>query len=75
MKLELGCGGFLGALTLLLVAAKLWGKTSISWIWVLSPLWLGLIIGLLVAFSIIFVFVLAGCTKIVIEEYKKKKIK
>ena len=73
MKLELGGCGFLGLLTLIFVVAKLWGKINWSWIWVLSPLWLGLIIGLLVAFSIIFVFVLAGCTKIVIEEYKKKK--
>lgn len=28
-------------LTLIFVAAKLWGKIDWSWIWVFSPLWIG----------------------------------
>jgi hypothetical protein len=31
--------GFGGLLTLLLIAAKLWGQIDWSWWWVCSPLW------------------------------------
>lgn len=33
--------GFLELLSLLLVAAKLFGYLSWSWLWVFSPLWIG----------------------------------
>lgn len=41
--------GFAGLLTLLFVAAKLFGAIAWSWLWVLSPLWIGfaIIAGLL----------------------------
>ena len=36
--------GFLGALTILFITLKLCGVIAWSWVWVLSPLWIGAII-------------------------------
>lgn len=40
--------GFAGLLTILFIGLKLTGAISWSWIWVLSPLWIGWAIVLLV---------------------------
>lgn len=40
--------GFLGLLTILFIAFKLAGIIDWSWLWVLSPLWLPLVLGILV---------------------------
>lgn len=40
--------GFCGALTILFIALKLCGTINWSWLWVLSPLWIGLAVGLVV---------------------------
>lgn len=32
--------GFLGALALLLIFLKLWGKIDWSWWWILAPIWM-----------------------------------
>lgn len=40
--------GFTGALTLVFITLKLLGVINWSWWWVLSPLWISTIIGLLV---------------------------
>jgi len=40
--------GFLGLLTILFVALKLTGKIAWSWWWVLSPLWISAIIGIVI---------------------------
>lgn len=40
--------GFPGALTILFVALKLTGYIDWSWWWVLSPLWIGFLVLLLV---------------------------
>lgn len=49
--------GFAGLLTLVFIVLKLLGKISWSWLWVLSPIWIGAILGLL--FVIIAVIVVA----------------
>lgn len=51
--------GFLGLLTLIFITLKLTGYINWSWIWVLSPLWLGFIVGLvfIIILSIIVSFV------------------
>lgn len=36
--------GFAGLLTIVFIVMKLMGTITWSWIWVLSPLWLGFII-------------------------------
>ena len=41
--------GFTGALTILFIALKLLGKITWSWWWVLSPLWIGFIVVILLA--------------------------
>lgn len=38
--------GFCGALALLFIGLKLGGVISWSWLWVLSPLWLPIVIAL-----------------------------
>jgi len=40
--------GFTSALTILFIALKLLGKISWSWIWVLSPLWISAVFGLII---------------------------
>ena len=46
--------GFLGLLTLIFITLKLTGYIAWSWVWVLSPLWLGFAI----AFTIFAIVVL-----------------
>lgn len=36
--------GFLGALTLLFIGLKLTGYINWSWVWVLSPIWIPIIL-------------------------------
>ncbi len=38
--------GFCGLLTILFIGLKLTGHIAWSWVWVLSPLWIGLAFGL-----------------------------
>ena len=40
--------GFLGALTVAFVVLKLTGVISWSWLWVLSPLWIGATLALVI---------------------------
>lgn len=40
--------GFLSLLTILFIGLKLGGVIAWSWLWVLSPLWIGFAIGLVV---------------------------
>lgn len=39
--------GFTGLLTLLFIGLKLGGVITWSWWWVLAPLWVGVVVGLL----------------------------
>lgn len=40
--------GFVGALTILFIALKLLNVINWSWLWVLSPLWISALLGLLI---------------------------
>lgn len=53
--------GFSGALTILFIALKLLGKISWPWIWVLSPLWIGAAIVIIIL--IVFLIVTTWLTK------------
>lgn len=44
--------GFGGALAILFIALKLTGVIEWSWVWVLSPIWISLIVGVLAVFVI-----------------------
>ncbi len=46
---------FCGLLTLIFVAAKLWDRVDWSWVWVFSPLWIGLaaVVGVAVALALV----------------------
>lgn len=46
--------GFLDALQLVFIVLKLCKVISWRWIWVLTPLWVGAVIGLLVALWAVF---------------------
>ena len=41
--------GFVGLLTILFIGLKLTGYITWAWVWVLSPLWIGAIIALLIS--------------------------
>jgi hypothetical protein len=49
--------GFAGLLTIAFIVLKLTGVIHWSWLWVLSPIWIGLAIGL--AVLVIFLIVVA----------------
>jgi hypothetical protein len=49
--------GFCGLLTILFIALKLIGYITWSWLWVLSPLWIGLAV-VFVIWAFIFVIAL-----------------
>jgi hypothetical protein len=51
--------GFLGLLTLIFVTLKLCSVISWSWVWVLSPLWMPLVIVFCVVFFLTVVMGLA----------------
>ena len=49
--------GFEGLLTIVFITLKLMGYITWSWVWVLSPLWISLIV-VFVVFGIVLVFLL-----------------
>lgn len=55
--------GFGGALTLLFIALKLTGFIDWSWWWVLSPIWIGLLIALLFGVFVVCVIVIKELAK------------
>ena len=56
--------GFIGLLTILFIGLKLTGHITWSWIWVLSPLWIGIvavsIISILILGAVLMSFVIAS---------------
>lgn len=48
--------GLLGLLTLLFTFLKLTGTIAWSWIWVISPLWLGVIVWFMAVFVLLSLF-------------------
>jgi len=40
--------GFSGLLTIVFIILKLLGKIDWSWVWVLSPLWISFIVGIII---------------------------
>ena len=59
--------GFLGLLTLVFIVLKLTHYIDWSWVWVLSPLWLGWV----VVTVILFVFALIGFGKTTVKSKNK----
>jgi hypothetical protein len=55
--------GFLGMLTILFIGLKLTGYITWSWLWVLSPLWIGLAVVLALSAIIFVVAFVAGMFK------------
>ena len=52
---------FLGMLALLFIGLKLGGVIEWAWLWVLSPIWIPLALGLsLIAFAAVFVVLATG---------------
>lgn len=52
--------GFVGLLTILYIGLKLGGVVTWSWFWVLSPLWIG--------FSMVVVIILVGLISIALNK-------
>lgn len=55
--------GFTGLLTVAFIVLKLTGHITWSWLWVLSPLWIGLVVVLAIVFFCVAMAVLTGQTK------------
>lgn len=52
--------GFSGLLAILFIALKLTGVISWSWLWVLSPLWIPLVLLLLIAIVALIIYCFAS---------------
>lgn len=52
LNIDIG-GGFAAALTLIFITLKLCGVITWSWLWILSPLWISLLLSLLIFIIII----------------------
>lgn len=60
----MGCGGLLAVLlTVLFVGLKLTGNIAWSWIWVVSPIWIYILLA--IAFLIVFIGGVAGIALVV----------
>jgi uncharacterized protein (DUF983 family) len=55
--------GFPGLLTVLFIGLKLTGHITWSWWWVLSPLWISVLIGLTVLATVFIVALITGYFK------------
>ena len=51
-----GGGWFAGLLTIAFIVLKLLGKITWSWVWVLSPIWISIIIAILWLVFIIWLY-------------------
>ena len=58
-QVSTGGVGFTGLLTIVFVALKLIGVINWSWWWVLSPLWIGAAIAIVVAAIILILWLIA----------------
>ena len=56
--------GFMGLLTILFIYLKLTDQIDWSWVWVVSPLWLGIVVGIAAWLVIV---VIAGLCALVLK--------
>jgi hypothetical protein len=54
---------FTGALTILFIGLKLCNVISWSWWWVLSPIWISVLIGLAILSIVVIIAIVAGVFK------------
>ena len=52
--------GFCGLLTIAFIVLKLCGVISWSWVWVLAPLWIGAIVGVLILVIAVVIMIVKG---------------
>lgn len=52
--------GFTGLLTVLFIGLKLTGYITWSWVWVLSPIWISLLVYLLVVIIVLIILAIIG---------------
>jgi hypothetical protein len=55
--------GFSGLLTVLFVGLKLTGHITWPWLWVLSPIWISLLIGIAILTILLIVAIVTGVFK------------
>jgi len=63
--------GFCGLLTILFIALKLLGKISWSWWWVLSPIWIPILIVLIIILIGIIAIAIGALFKQIRRKYGK----
>jgi len=52
--------GFVGCLTILFITLKLLDKLNWSWVWVLSPLWISVGLGIFIVLCVLLFIVIAA---------------
>lgn len=52
--------GFFGLLTVLFIGLKLTGYIAWSWVWVLAQLWISILIGIVLVFTLTAITVFSG---------------
>jgi len=62
-SLSSGGIGFSGLLTVLFVGLKLTGHITWPWLWVLSPIWISLLIGIAILTILLIVAIVTGVFK------------
>ena len=55
--------GFGGLLTVAFIVLKLTGHISWSWVWVLAPLWIPLLVGLVIFSVVLIILMIAAVLK------------
>lgn len=55
--------GWFGALAIVFITLKLIGIIDWSWVWVLSPIWIPIVLGVCVLVFFIFIWLAAGIIK------------
>jgi hypothetical protein len=66
--------GFAGLLTIVLITLKLTGHIDWSWIWVLSPLWLGAAIGLVIGAALFLLVIVMSVYEVFQKNRKIKRL-
>lgn len=62
--------GFIGLLTLVFITLKLCGVLDWSWVWVLSPIWISLVLSLLIFFTVLSVITVAFVVALFLDKDK-----
>ena len=73
IKHKSGGIGFIGLLTIVFIVLKLCGVISLSWVWVLAPIWIGLAVPVLILLIIAAISIICGIKNKAFKFQNKEK--